>query len=84
MFDQYEEDEAATPVVEVIADALKKRVQSLRVSDAITIEFVYGRASDHEPLTARVQRSQLLSEVTVFHDFLVNAVVERRCLSFPL
>jgi hypothetical protein len=84
MFDQYEDDEAATSIVEVIAEKLKEKALSLQLSDASVIVFTYGWKSSREPLLASVKRSQLLSELTLLHDFLSNAVTENRCLLFSL
>jgi hypothetical protein len=84
MFDQYEEDEAAVPVVKAVAEALDERIRVLQGRDEPDVEFVYRWTSEHTPLTTSVPRELLLSELVRFRDFLIDATVKNLCLSFSL
>ncbi|WP_321818204.1 MULTISPECIES: hypothetical protein [unclassified Paraburkholderia] len=84
MFDQFEEDEADVTVVNAVIEALDVRMSALQNLVTDNIEFVYLWTSEHEPLKASVSRELLLSELTRFRDFLVDAVAKSRGVTFSL
>lgn len=84
MFDQFEEDEADVGVVKAIIESLDEKMSVLQGLDMDDVEVVYRWTSEHEPIKAIVSKELLLSELTKFRDFLVDAVAKNRDVTFSL
>ena len=84
MFDQFEEDEVDASIVKLVSTALAKQIAALRSTDMQSVEFVYRRRQDGQPLTADTPKAALLSELTALHDFLNSAAEQNLTLIFDL
>lgn len=84
MFDQFEEEEAEVLIVKAIVEELDVAVCALQELDKCDVEFVYRWTSEHKPLTTKMSRTLLLSELMQFRAFLVEAVVKNRSVTFSL
>ena len=84
MFDQFEEDEASVVVVKAVIESLDVKMSALQSLGADNVEFVYRWTSENEPIKTILSRHALLSELTKFREFLVDAVAKNRDVTFSL
>lgn len=69
-FDQFEEDEVGSEVVEKIAAAMDDRIEELARNDNPIVEFVYRQLADGTALTASIAKADLADELFRLRSFL--------------
>ncbi|WP_395069518.1 hypothetical protein [Paraburkholderia silvatlantica] len=84
MFDQFEEDEAETTVVQDVASAVAELVDSIGHSEEDVVEFAFRRLPDGTAITANTTKEDLLKELKSLHQFLEASVERKSTLLFSL
>lgn len=71
-------------IIDLIANALIDQILSLEKSGDGDLEFIYRWTQDGKPVTARIARAGLISELAVFRQFLLGAAKTESIATFSL